>query len=245
LSTGVVRSGAVGEAAAPAGSQRLSRFDRIERAVHWVNAALFAVLLATAAALYIPSVSALVGRREMVKAVHVYSGLALPVPLLVSALGPWGRRLRRDLGRINRWSTEDMRWLRSLGKDGFARLSKFNPGQKLNAAFTGGAALVMLATGSIMRWYGPFPLRWRTGATFVHDWVAALLAVAIAGHIVMALRDRDALRAMVRGWVPARWARARAPLWYAELAGGRTAQPEPVKTASPNVNTPPPAATSQ
>jgi len=220
--------------------RRLSRFDVIERAVHWVNAALFAVLLATASALYIPSVSAWVGRREMVKALHVYSGLALPVPLLLSAAGPWGRRLRRDLARVNRWSADDMRWLRSVGRDGFAHLGKFNPGQKLNAAFIAGASLVMMATGSIMRWYGPFPLRWRTGATFVHDWVAALIAVAIAGHVVVALRDRDALRAMVRGWVTVRWARAHAPLWHSEVTAD---QREAVKRASPKVNTPPSAAT--
>jgi len=226
-------------------AERLSRFDRVERAVHWLNACLFAVLLATAAALYIPSVSSLVGRRELVKAVHVYSGLALPGPLLLSVLGPWGRRLRKDLGRINRWSSEDMRWLRSLGRDGFARLGKFNPGQKLNAAFTGGAVLVMLATGSIMRWYGPFPLRWRTGATFVHDWVAAFLAVAIAGHIVVALRDRGALRAMVRGWVTASWAKAHAPRWYAEVAETRAEQPEPVDVTSPKASTPPSAATTR
>ena len=217
--------------------------------MHWVNAVLFAALLATAAALYVPSVSALVGRRELVKAVHVYCGLALPVPLLLSALGRWGRRLRADLGRLNRWSRDDMRWLRSLGGDGFAQLGKFNPGQKLNAAFTAGAALVMLATGSIMRWYGPFPLRWRTGATFVHDWVAALLAVAIAGHILVALRDRDALRAMVRGWISTAWARDHAPLWLAEVSAARDElpedQPAPVKRASPKANTPPSAATSQ
>ena len=94
--------------------RRLSRFDVIERAVHWVNAALFAVLLATASALYIPSVSAWVGRREMVKALHVYSGLALPVPLLLSAAGPWGRRLRRDLARVNRWSADRRQKIPSL-----------------------------------------------------------------------------------------------------------------------------------
>ena len=39
------------------------------------------------------------------------------------------------------------------------RLGKFNPGQKLNAAFIAGAAIVMLATGSIMKWFEPVPAR--------------------------------------------------------------------------------------
>ena len=49
-------------------------------------------------------------------------------------------------------------------------MGKFNAGQKLNAIFVAGCIPVMLATGGIMRWFDPFPLAWRTGATFVHDW---------------------------------------------------------------------------
>ena len=78
-------------------------------------------------------------------------------------------------------------------------MGKFNPGQKLNASFLAGAALVMLATGSIMRWFDPFPDALRTGATFVHDWTSFAMVVAIAGHVVVALRHPAALRAMARG----------------------------------------------
>ena len=51
----------------------------------------------------------------------------------------------------------------------------------------------MLATGSIMHWFDPFPLDWRTGATFVHDWFALGIWVAVLGHIFFALRDGDAI----------------------------------------------------
>jgi formate dehydrogenase subunit gamma len=207
---------------------RLARFDRVERCAHWANAVLFAILLATAAALYIDPISAAVGRRELVRAVHVYAGLALPVPLLVAAAGRWGRGFRRDLSRLNRWTTDDVRWLRSWTRDPLLRAGKFNPGQKLNAAFTGGAIVLMLATGSIMKWFHPFPLAWRTGATFVHDWVAFALFLTIGGHIVYALRDGDALRAMVRGWIPAEWARRHAPQWWDEQTeAGETGGREP------------------
>ena len=94
----------------PPRNDTLLRFDRTERFLHWTNAVLFGVLLATAAALYIGPVSAAVGRRDLVKNIHVYAGLALPVPLLLSFAGPrWGRRLRADLRRINRWTAEDRR----------------------------------------------------------------------------------------------------------------------------------------
>ncbi len=199
-------------------ARRLVRFDPTERVVHWSNATLFLILIATGASLYVPSLSALVGRRELVRNVHVYAGLALPLPVLLGAAGRrWGSALRGDLARINRWSSDDVRWFRSLSRDPMAELGKFNPGQKLNAAFTGGAILVMLGTGSILHWYKPFPLGWRTGATFVHDWVAVLLFCTISGHILFAFSDREALGAMVGGRVSARWAARHAPRWRAEV----------------------------
>ena len=198
---------------------QIQRFDRVERAVHWVNATLFGTLMLTGAALYAGPISTLVGNREVVRTIHVWSGLLLPVPLLVAVLGRHGARLRADLGRLNRWSRDDARWFRR-GRRHQVALGKFNPGQKLNAAFVAGAAIVMLGTGSIMKWFSLFPLDWRTGATFVHDWVAIALLVVIVGHIGKALAEPFALRAMVRGRVPARLVERRHPRWWAELEGG-------------------------
>ena len=199
--------------------ERLPRFDRVERALHWSTAGLVLVLLVTAAVLYFGELSTLVGRRELVRRVHVVSGLLLPLPLLLALVGRWSRGLLADLRAFNRWDADDRRWLRSWGRDPSVRLAKFNPGQKLNAAFVGGAFGVMLVTGSIMHWFEPFPLSWRTGATFVHDWTSIALGLVIAGHIRMALSDRDALRSMVRGWVPSDWARRHRPRWYEEVTG--------------------------
>ena len=194
----------------------LLRFDRRERTLHWVNATLFGILVLTGAALYAGPVSALVGNREVVRAIHVYSGILLPVPLLLSVLGRRGARLRTDLGRLNRWSRDDARWFRKRQRAGVV-LGKFNPGQKLNATFIAAAAIVMLGTGSIMKWFDLFPLDWRTGATFVHDWFALGIWAAVIGHILFAVKDGDALDGMIGGTVPAAWARTKAPLWYEEL----------------------------
>jgi formate dehydrogenase subunit gamma len=200
-------------------ARRLARFDAAERALHWANAALFGVLLATAALLYVGQLAALVGRRELVRQVHVVCGLLLPVPLVLSLAGPWRRGVLADLAALNRFDGDDRRWLRSRGRDPSVRLGKFNPGQKLNAAFVAGAIGVMLATGSIMFWFRPFPLAWRTGATFVHDWTAIAVGVVVAGHIWMAVGDGDSLRSMVRGWVPAWWAEMHRPRWYEQVTG--------------------------
>ncbi len=202
----------------------IERFDRTERVAHWVTAVLFIVLMLTAAPLYIGSISALIGRRELMREIHVYAGLALPVPILVAVAGRrWGRRIRRDLSRINRWDADDRRWLRSWGRDVSVSSGKFNAGQKLNTAFVGGVIVVMLATGIIMRWFGPFPLAWRTGATFVHDWVATIFVITFVGHVLYALSDRQAMRAISTGRVGRSWALQHAPKWLAE----EQASPDP------------------
>ena len=52
----------------------------------------------------------------------------------------------------------------------------------------------MLATGSIMHWFDAFPIDWRTGATFAHDWSAFGIWALVAGHVLFAMRDGDASR---------------------------------------------------
>lgn len=202
---------------APASDRRLVRFDGVERLAHWSLALLFAILMLTAVPLYVGSVAQLVGRRALLAEIHSWCGVALPVPLIVSLLGPWGRGLRRDVRRLNLWTPDERRWLRSLGRYPVVEPGKFNAGQKLNAAFTAGVILAMLVTGSVMHWYKPFPVDWRTGATFVHDVIAFAVFAVVIGHICFALTHREALRSMVGGWVTRAWARVHAPGWVKEL----------------------------
>jgi formate dehydrogenase gamma subunit len=199
-----------------AGDRRLLRFDRVERTAHWINAMLFAVLMATALPLYFVQVEALVGRRELIVQIHTWCGIALPVPLVISLAGSWGARFRRDVRRFSLWTSEETRWLRARGLERLPELDKFNPGQKLNALFVGGAIAVMLGTGAILKWFQFFPLDWRTGATFVHDVLAAAIFVVVFGHIAFALTHREALRSIFRGWVTESWAARHAPRWLQE-----------------------------
>lgn len=221
---GFVPAAADGMAAARDGERRLLRFDRVERAAHWTNAILFTVLMATALPLYFAQVEAWVGRRQLLVEIHTWCGVALPVPLIVSLAGPWGSRFRRDVRRFNLWTSEEARWLRGSGRWQTPEFDKFNPGQKLNALFFGGAIVVMLGTGIVMKWFGFFPLPWRTGATFVHDILAAAVFGAVFGHVSFAVTHREALRSMVKGWVTETWAARYAAGWLREeraaLRGG-------------------------
>jgi formate dehydrogenase subunit gamma len=194
------------------------RFDRVQRFAHWANALLFGILMLTALPLYFSSLAAVFGRRSLLAEIHLWTGVALPVPLLVSLLGPWGVQLRRDIRRINTWTRDEVAWLNALGLGRKAPrvVDKFNPGQKLNAIFTGGVIVVMLATGFVLKWFRFFPVSWRTGATFVHDVFAFAIFAVVAGHILFALTHWESLRSMVKGWVSEDWAARHASAWLAE-----------------------------
>ncbi|MBW8484922.1 cytochrome b/b6 domain-containing protein [Actinomadura parmotrematis] len=200
--------------------EAIERFTRAERAIHHATGLLMLVLLATAALLYFPALATRVGRRDLIETVHVWSGYALPVPIV---LGLASRAFRADLERLNRFRPADWAWLRRsdrravrLGR-GVVEVGKFNAGQKLNAAFMGGAIVVMLGTGLVLAFPKPFPDAWRTGATFVHDWLFLAIALVTAGHLWEALRDRGAMAGILTGRVDPGWAARHHAAWAAEM----------------------------
>lgn len=190
---------------------RVPRFTPAEHRVHRATATLMAVCVLTAGCLYLPFLAELVGRRALMVTVHEWSGILLPVPLL---LGLGSRALRADLTRLNRYGPQDRQWLRAaLRRRGGRPAGKFNAGQKLYAAWIAGAILVMLGTGLLMWFTDLAPLVWRTGATFVHDWLALAVVLVIAGHIWKAFGDPESRRGLRTGSVDAQWARREHPLW--------------------------------
>jgi formate dehydrogenase subunit gamma len=199
----------------------LTRFSLAERAVHWALAVLMVVCIVTAAILYNGFLGVPIGHRRVVELIHVYSGLALPLPLLA---GLGFTAYRADLSRLNRFRPTDWAWLRSQARrDGTIRVGKFNAGQKLNAALTAGSILVLLASGLLMYFPAVARLSWRTGATLVHDWFALGLGLLVVGHIVEAVHDPEARRGMRTGRVSRSWALKEHRDWVDETARGTVA----------------------
>jgi formate dehydrogenase subunit gamma len=191
----------------------LLRFTRGERWVHRTTAILMGVCLATAAILYVDALSQLFGNRAVIEWIHVIAGIGLPIPIL---LGLLSKAFRADAGRLNRFTRNDWKWLRSRQRrNGKIPVGKFNAGQKLNANFQLGAIFIMLGTGLIMRFANIWPVSLRTGATFVHDWMSYAILAMVLGHIYMANRDPNALRGMRTGYVPTSWARREHKAWAA------------------------------
>ncbi|MBZ5741293.1 cytochrome b/b6 domain-containing protein [Nocardioides mangrovi] len=193
----------------------VDRFAPAERWVHRSVAMLMGTCLVTAVILYNGSIMLAVGHRHLVETVHVWSGLALPVPMLLGALSA---AYRADVRRLNRVTSADWRWLRSrTRRDGTIRVGKFNAGQKVNAWLVAGSTGVLLGTGILMYWTGLVRLAWRSGATFVHDWTALAVGLLVLGHLVYAVRDPEARHGMRSGRVSLRWARREHAAWADEV----------------------------
>jgi formate dehydrogenase subunit gamma len=211
----------------PDAPEQLPRFSSAERWIHRSAGILIGILLVTAALLYIPDLSARVGNRQIVRVVHEIAGFALPIPLLLAL---FSRTFRDDAGRLNRFLPSDWQWLRSRDRrSGRIRVGKFNAGQKLNAAFTLGAILVMLMTGALMFFSSHFADALRTGATFVHDWLALAFVVVVCGHMYMAFNDATARAGLRTGFVPAAWAQRE----HADWADEQTSLAEAAKSTGP------------
>lgn len=195
---------------------RVLRFTRVQRAAHWSNATLFGILMFTAIPLYFGSFFGIVLPRHLIEQIHLWSGLVLPVPIVVSLVGPWGASMRQDFHRINYWTRSELRWLRTLGRTPL-RAGKFNPGQKLNAVYIGASIVIMLVTGAMLQWFRFFSVDLRSGATFMHDLFAFSIFIVVFGHVVMAVTHRESLRSIFKGWVSIAWASVHAPVWLEQI----------------------------
>jgi formate dehydrogenase subunit gamma len=221
-------------------SSRLPRFTRGERWVHRSLGLLMLGCLVTAAMLSTPTLSQIVGRRFIVSRIHIACGLLLPLPVVLGLLLSAG--FRADVRRLNRFSPSDWRWIWSKeDRKGRLGIGKFNAGQKLNAAFVLGGIILMFATGFIMWRNEYWPVAWRTGATFVHDWLALGLLIVIIGHLVMASRDGEARTGMREGDVDRRWAEQEHPKWAAQVEGELQARLESAVSDAATARTPPEA----
>ncbi len=196
--------------------RRLRRFTRTERAVHWVHAVAFLLLLGSGLCLYLPSLAEVVSRRPLVKGIHIYTAVAWAVALALIALVGDRRSLMRTAREIDRFDADDRAWLRRRP----APQGRLNAGQKLNAVITAAFALLFVVTGFFL-WYGERDTRFRLpSALLVHDWLMYVSFVLFVGHLFLAIvypKTRHALNGITRGWVDEDWALRHHRKWVERL----------------------------
>jgi formate dehydrogenase subunit gamma len=190
------------------------RFSRLERLLHWVNALGFFFLLATGLILYLPRLSMLVSRRQLIQSLHFWSGVGwLGVLAAVLLLG--GRRLLATARELDTFDRDDLRWLRGQN----APQGRFNAGQKINAVLTA-AFTILFGVSGLLLWFGEEDTRYRFASTVIlHDGLMYVSLVLLVGHLYLALihpATRHALRGMTVGSVRADWAARHHAKWRPE-----------------------------
>ena len=187
------------------------RFSRMERLLHWVNALGFFFLLATGLILYLPALSVLVARRQLIQSLHFWAGVGwLGALVAVVVLG--GRRMLRTARELESFDRDDLRWLRR----GKAPQGRFNAGQKINAALTA-AFTILFGVSGLLLWFGEQDTRLRFASTvLLHDGLMYVSLALLVGHLYLALihpATRHALRGMTLGTVSEEWARRHHGRW--------------------------------
>ena len=188
------------------------RFSRTERALHWIHASAFFVLLGTGLVLYLPSLSVAASNRPLVKAVHVYAAIAWMIALVLVVLVGDRAGLRRTARELDLFDRDDRRWLTARP----APQGRFNAGQKLNAALTAAFAVLFAVSGFLL-WYGErnTDFRW-TSSLLLHDGLTLASVFLLTGHLYLTLihpATRHALRGMTVGSVHEDWAREHHAKW--------------------------------
>jgi formate dehydrogenase subunit gamma len=198
----------------------LRRFTRAERALHWTHALAFFVLFASGLALYLPQLIALVGRRPLVKEIHLYTAIAWLAALAAIVVLGDRRSLRATLRELDFFDGDDRRWL--VGKR--VPQGRFNAGQKLNFWFTCAFAVLFAVSGFLL-WYGERDTRFRFASTLLlHDGLMYVSLGLLVGHLYLALihpATRHALRGITVGSVSEQWAHAHHPKWAEQAARER------------------------
>ena len=190
------------------------RFSRVERLLHWVNALGFFFLLATGLILYLPHLSMLVSRRQLIQSLHFWSGVGwLAALALVIVLG--GRRLLATARELDSFDRDDLLWLRRRK----APQGRFNAGQKINAVLTA-AFTVLFGVSGLLLWFGEQDTRYRFASTVIlHDGLMYVSLALLVGHLYLALihpATRHALRGMTVGDVRVEWAMRHHAKWEPE-----------------------------
>jgi formate dehydrogenase subunit gamma len=207
-------------ATTPSRTRRLDRWGRTERAVHWVHAAAFCILLGSGLCLYLPSLSELVSRRPLLKSIHIYTAVGWALALVLIVVAGDRRALRRTMREVDLFDADDRAWL--LG----ARTpqGRLNAGQKLNTIATAAFAILFAISGFFL-WYGERDTRFRlANALLLHDWLMYASLVLFAGHLYLALilpKTRHSLSGITRGWVREDWAERRHPKWVEQIRAER------------------------
>ncbi len=219
--------------------QTLRRFSVTERVLHWAHATGFFAMLATGLILYLPALSTLVARRNLVKNLHIWAAVAWALAIVLVVLVGNRHALLASWREAERLDRNDRRWLRGRR----VPQGRFNAGQKLNILVTAAFAVLFAVSGFFL-WLGERDHRFLfAGTGTVHELPHARLRAARHGaslpradppdHTARLARDHHRRGARRLGEAPPpRVVRRAAPRYRTAEVGVRRTGEEPLASSA-------------
>jgi formate dehydrogenase subunit gamma len=190
-------------------SATVLRFNRTERAVHWVHGGAFVVALFSGLSLFFAPLEELIGHRFVLRLVHIAAGLVFALaPYAIARVANW-RSIAADFAQAQWWDADDQRFFSGWLSGEDPANGRFNAGQKANMMFTLAATIFFLLSGVVMWQYLHFDADLVKNAGLVHDSLTFAILVVWLGHLWYALgnpKTRHSMRGMLDGRVERAWA---------------------------------------
>jgi len=204
----------------PERGEFIERYTPGIRMNHWFVAICFVLAALSGLALFHPAMAWLAnlfGGGPWTRILHPFIGLVMVIAFAGLAMHVMGD---------NRMFDRDWQWLRQWRdvvanrEEDLPEVGKYNAGQKLLFWVLVLCLITLFVTGFMFwrPWFaGYFPIFLVRLATLLHSIAAVVLICSIIVHIYAAIWVKGSIRAMVQGYVSARWAKAHHALWYREV----------------------------
>lgn len=223
MSTQKSDNSSAGEISSIPPAQKILRFRKSERMVHWAIAVPFMLCFASALVLVVfYNPDPLRPFRAFFSWVHRISGICLivlPVLTIIRSRGDY-RIYFYNIKQAWIWTFEDIKWLLMMGLAAFSKRftlpeqGKFNAAEKINFMTLISTYPLYILTGLLIWLTDGALLSW-----LIHFTMALIAAPLITGHIFMATINPDTrkgLSGMISGFVDRQWAKHHYRRWYRE-----------------------------
>jgi formate dehydrogenase gamma subunit len=203
--------------------QRILRFKKSERTLHWAIAVPFMLCYTTALILVIfYNPEPLRPYRQVFSWMHRISGICFIVLPLLSIIRSRGdyKIMLNNIRQAWVWTLEDLKWLSMMGLAAISERftlpeqGKFNAAEKINFMVLMSTYPLYILTGAVIWLTDGALLAW-----LVHFAMALIATPLIIGHLFMAILNpgtRAGLSGMISGYVDRKWAKHHYARWYRE-----------------------------